>query len=83
MGFLGIIVLGLVILAVIIGVLMVDPEKQRSMLKRTAVLGSMLTGFGGWVMAINSMTGGEEIGAGICLFASAAAFGVVAFLAAR
>jgi len=29
------------------------------------------------------MLGGEEIGAGICLFASALAFGVLAFLATR
>jgi hypothetical protein len=31
----------------------------------------------------SSMLGGEEIGAGICLFASALAFGVLAFLATR
>ena len=48
--------------------------------KRVALWGSVITGFGGWVMAINSMLSSDAIGAGVCLIASALAFGVVAFL---
>lgn len=53
------------------------------MLKRSATWGSLITGFIGWIFAINSMLSANEIGAGVCLLASAAAFGVLALLAAR
>ena len=48
--------------------------------KRVALWGSIITGFGGWVMAINSMMGSNEVGAGVCVVGSALAFSVVAFL---
>ena len=57
--------------------------KEKKMVKRSAIWGSLITGFVGYIFAINSMLGGEEIGAGICLFASALAFGILAFLATR
>jgi uncharacterized membrane protein YdcZ (DUF606 family) len=57
--------------------------KEQVMLKRSAIWGSLITGFVGWIFAINSMLGANEIGAGLCLFASALAFGVIAFLATR
>ena len=57
--------------------------KEKEMLKRSAIWGSLITGFVGWIFAINSMLGGEEIGAGLCLFASAIAFGVIALLAIK
>jgi hypothetical protein len=57
--------------------------KEKEMLKRSAIWGSLITGFVGWIFAINSMLGGEEIGAGLCLFASATAFGVIALLAIK
>lgn len=53
------------------------------MLKRTATWGSVITGFGGWIFAVNAMLSANETGAGLCLFASAAAFGIIAFLAIR
>ncbi len=57
--------------------------KEKEMIKRSAIWGSLITGFAGWIFAINSMLGGEEIGAGLCLFASATAFGVIALLAIK
>ena len=57
--------------------------KEKELLKRSAIWGSLITGFVGWIFAINSMLGGEEIGAGLCLFASATAFGVIALPAIK
>ena len=57
--------------------------KEKEMVKQSAIWGSLITGFVGWIFAINSMLGGEEIGAGLCLFASATAFGVIALLAIK
>lgn len=43
-----------------------------------AVLGSLITGIFGWIFAFNAMMGGDEVGAGTLLIASALAFGFLA-----
>jgi len=55
--------------------------KEWVMLKRSAIWGLLITGFGSWIFAINSMLSSNEVGAGVCLLASTAAFGIIAFLA--
>ena len=83
MGIFGVIVI-LIAAAWVIGIIWATKTgKEREMIKRSAVWGSLITGFVGWIFAINSMLGGEEIGAGLCLFASAIAFGVIALLAIK
>ncbi|MFC2006620.1 hypothetical protein ACFLUQ_00410 [Chloroflexota bacterium] len=83
MGIFGVIVIIIAAAWIIALIWAMKTEKEQVMLKRSAIWGSLITGFAGWIFAINSMLGGEEIGAGICLFASAAAFGIIAFLATR
>jgi hypothetical protein len=46
---------------------------------RVASWGLTITGFLGWVLAINAALSGEYGGAGICLAASGVAFGLVRF----
>ncbi len=53
------------------------------MLKRSATWGPLITGFIGWILAINSMTAGDGIGAGVLLVASALAFGSHAYIIAH
>jgi hypothetical protein len=82
-GIFGVVVV-LIAAAWIIGIIWaVKTGKEQVMLKRSAVWGSLITGFGSWVFAINSMLSSNEVGAGVCLLASAAAFGIIAFLATR
>jgi len=84
MGIIPIVLIALIVAAFTIGIIWaIKTGKEMVMLKRSAIWGSLITGFAGWVFAINSMLGGEEIGAGLCLFASAIAFGVIAFLAIK
>ena len=83
MGILGVVVV-LIAAAWIIGIIWaMKTGKEQVMLKRSAMWGSLITGFGSWVFAINSMLSSNEVGAGVCLLASAAAFGIIAFLATR
>ncbi|MFC1955895.1 hypothetical protein ACFLWZ_05145 [Chloroflexota bacterium] len=83
MGIFGVIVV-IIAAAWIIGIIWaVKTGKEQVMLKRSAIWGSLITGFGSWIFAINSMLSSNEIGAGVCLLASAAAFGIIAFLATR
>ena len=83
MGIFGVIVV-IIAAAWIIGIIWaVKTGKEQVMLKRSAIWGSLITGFGSWVFAINSMLSSNEVGAGVCLLASAAAFGIIAFLATR
>ncbi len=44
-------------------------------LNRIAAIGAILTGFFGWILAINAMMSSNETAAGIMLAASAVAFG--------
>jgi len=82
-GILGVVVV-LIAAAWIIGIIWaMKTGKEQVMLKRSAMWGSLITGFGSWVFAINSMLSSNEVGAGVCLLASAAAFGIIAFLATR
>jgi hypothetical protein len=82
-GIFGVVVV-LIAAAWIIGIIWaVKTGKEQVMLKRSAIWGSLITGFGSWVLAINSMLSSNEVGAGVCLLASAAAFGIIAFLATR
>jgi len=83
MGIFGVIVIIIPVAWIIALIWATKTGKEKEMIKRSAIWGSLITGFIGWVFAINSMLGGEEIGAGICLFASALAFGVLAVLATR
>ena len=84
MGIIPIALIALIVVAFTIGTIWaMKTGKEKDMSKRSAIWGSLITGFAGWVFAINSMLGGEEIGAGLCLFASAIAFGVVALLAIK
>ena len=48
-------------------------------LKRTAAVGAILTGFLGWVLTINAMMSSDEMAAGVILAASALAFGFAVF----
>ena len=83
MGIFGVIVI-IIAAAWIIGIIWaMKTGKEQVMLKRSAIWGSLITGFGSWVFAINSMLSSNEVGAGVCLLASAAAFGIIAFLATR
>lgn len=43
-----------------------------------AVLGTLITGIFGWIFAYNSILGGDGVGAGTLLIASALAFGFLA-----
>jgi len=83
MGIFGVIVI-IIAAAWIIGIIWaMKTDKEQVMLKRSAIWGSLITGFAGWISAINSMLSSNEVGAGVCLLASAAAFGIIAFLATR
>ena len=44
---------------------------------KIAAVGALITGFIGWILAINAMMGNNEIGAGVILAASALAFGLL------
>ncbi|MFC1956380.1 hypothetical protein ACFLWZ_07715 [Chloroflexota bacterium] len=44
---------------------------------KIAAVGAIITGFIGWILAINAMLSSNEIGAGIILAASALAFGLL------
>jgi len=82
-GIFGVIV-AIIAVAWIIGIIWaMKTGKEQEMIKRSATWGSLITGFGSWIFAINSMLSSNEIGAGVCLLASAAAFGIVAFAANR
>jgi hypothetical protein len=84
MGIIPVVLIALIVIAFIIGMIWaMKTGKEKEMSKRSAIWGSLITGFAGWIFAINSMLGGEEIGAGLCLFASAIAFGVIALLAIK
>ena len=50
---------------------------------RTASWGLPITGFLGWVLAINAALNGQYIGSGVCLAASALAFAAVRYLFLR
>ena len=50
---------------------------QTSAVERLAVGGALVAGWVGIVLAINAMLSANEIGAGICLVASALAFGFI------
>ena len=50
-----------------------------SMARRVVAGGSVITGFGGGVFAINAALDNQFIGAGVSLAASALAFGVLAY----
>ncbi|MHA2298601.1 MAG: hypothetical protein ACXAEU_18015 [Candidatus Hodarchaeales archaeon] len=52
-------------------------DLKTSTVARLAAGGVLLTGWIGIILAINSMIVGDAIGAGICLAASALAFGFV------
>ncbi|MFC1958729.1 hypothetical protein ACFLV6_02305 [Chloroflexota bacterium] len=83
MGISGVIVI-IIAAAWIIGIIWaMKTRKEQVMLKRSAIWGSLITGFVGWICAINSMLSSNEVGAGVCLLASAVAFGIIAFLATR
>ena len=83
MGIFGVIVV-IIAAAFIIGIIWaMKTGKEQVMLKRTAIWGSLITGFGSWVFAINAMLSSNEVGAGVCLIASALAFSVIAFMATR
>jgi len=47
------------------------------MANRVTFWGAAITGFMGWVFAINAILSGEYIGSGVILIGSAVAFGVV------
>jgi hypothetical protein len=83
MGIFGVIVIIILVAWIVALIWATKTGKEKEMIKRSAIWGSLITGFVSWIFAINSMLGGEEIGAGICLFASALAFGVLAFLSTR
>ena len=53
------------------------------MARRTALWGSTIVGFLGIVLALNAGLSDEYTGAGVCLGASALAFGVVAYVSLR
>ena len=55
------------------------PDFLTSMARRMVSWGSAVTAFGGWVFAINAALDNEYIGSGVCLAASALAFGVIAY----
>ena len=84
MGIIPVVLIVLIAIAWILGIIWaMTTGREHKMLKRSAFWGSLITGFAGLVFAINSILGGEEIGAGVCLFASAVAFGVIALLAIK
>jgi len=49
-------------------------------LNLSAALSAFITGWIGIVLAINSILGGNETGAGVCLIASSLAFGFITIL---
>ncbi len=49
----------------------------QSMARRVAAWGGAITGFAGLVLAINAALSDQYTGAGVCLVASALAFGAV------
>ena len=53
------------------------------MARRTAIWGPTIVGFLGVVLALNAAYSDEYTGAGVCLVASALAFGVVGFVSVR
>ena len=50
-----------------------------SMARRVIIWGPTIAAFLGLVAAFNAMLGDEYVGAGVCLIASAMAFGVLAY----
>ena len=50
-----------------------------SMARRVAFWGPTVAGFLGWILAINAALSDEYIGTGVCLLASALAFGVIGY----
>ena len=51
-----------------------------SMATRVAIWGPTITGLLGLVLAVNAAGSSQYVGAGVCLAASALAFGVVAYI---
>ena len=47
--------------------------------RRVAFWGPTIVGFGGLVLSVNAALDSEYIGAGVCLVASALAFGVIGY----
>ncbi len=54
-----------------------------SMTRRMSPSGSTIVGIAGIVLAINAALEGEFVGAGVCLIASALAFGVMGYTFSR
>ncbi|MFC1958789.1 hypothetical protein ACFLV6_02620 [Chloroflexota bacterium] len=82
MGIFGVVVVVIAVAWMIGGIIWaMKTGKEWVMLKRSAIWGLLITGFGSWIFAINSMLSSNEVGAGVCLLASTAAFGIIAFLA--
>ena len=50
-----------------------------SMARRVGLWGPLITGFVGMVLALNASLSDEYVGAGVCLAASALAFGVIVY----
>jgi len=44
---------------------------------KIAAVGAIITGFIGWILAVNAILSANEIGAGVILAASALAFGLL------
>lgn len=44
---------------------------------KIAAVGALITGFLGWIMALNAIVSGNETGAGLIMAASALAFGLL------
>ena len=44
---------------------------------KIAAVGAIITGFIGWIFAVNAMLNGNEMAAGVILAASAIAFGLL------
>lgn len=55
------------------------PSFLEAMSRRVVAWGSIVTGSLGLVLAVNAALSDEYIGAGVCLAASALAFGVMAY----
>ncbi len=56
-----------------------SPSFLEEMSRRVVAWGSIVTGSLGLVLAVNAALSDEYIGAGVCLAASALAFGVMAY----
>ena len=56
-----------------------SPSFLEAMSRRAVAWGSFVTGSLGLVLAVNAALSDEYIGAGVCLAASALAFGVMAY----